>query len=111
VLHSNVSSQRPPAVGVELPAMMNSAGEGIGRLLMLELVPIRVNMTHRMLCIRHSTGGWRTRCSLRCSNGSRRLYRRGAWYPTDVSEATLYLMQNTFMAGATISIDGGRPVE
>jgi len=107
ILFSGISSHRPPNGGT-LPAAINSAVEGLGRALAVELAPIRVNIISPGLI---DTPAW----DKMDSND------RGAMFkmvgdmvsvgrvgtPEDIAKAALYLMGNAYSTGNTLFIDGG----
>jgi NAD(P)-dependent dehydrogenase (short-subunit alcohol dehydrogenase family) len=107
VMFSGISSHRPPDGGT-LPSAINSAVEGLGRALAVELAPIRVNIISPGLI---DTPAWEKMDS----------ERRGAMFnmvssmvsvgrvgkAEDIAKAAIYLMSNSYSTGNTLFIDGG----
>lgn len=108
VLVAGTNSQRPGRGSVVMAAI-NSAVEGLARGLAVELAPIRVN------CI--SPGPVDTPLWSKLPAEQRdALYRTSAaelpvgriGRPEDIALAALYLMQDGFVTGTTLFVDGGR---
>lgn len=109
VLMSGAASVRPvPGVGASAYVACNAAIEGLARGLAVELAPIRVNAV--------SPGTidgtlWRSRpASVRDAAfayyaGAAALGRVGT--EDEVARAVIFLMENSFITGATIYADGG----
>ncbi len=109
VLMSGAASVRPvPGVGASAYVACNAAIEGLARGLAVELAPIRVNAVSP-----GTTDGtlWRGRpdavreAAFTFYAGAAALGRVGT--EDEVARAVIFLMENTFMTGATIYADGG----
>jgi len=107
VLTSGIASSRAPK-GLTIGASICSAMEGFTRALAVELAPLRVNIV--------SPGFVRTplwanipendRDAMYQDVGSRLLVGR-VGEADEIAQAYLYLMNNTFVTGQTLVIDGG----
>ena len=105
-LFSGSASRRP--IGAAALTAINSAVEGLGRGLALELAPVRVNVISPGLV---DTDMWS-----RLPNGQRkemveqarrRLPARHVATAADIAELTLAVLLNRYMTGAVVDIDGG----
>ena len=87
---------------------MNSAVEGLGRALAVELAPIRVNICSPGLIDtpRHEAQG-RQKAEKMYAAVAQNLPVKRVGQPEDVAETILYLMNNKFTTGSTLFIDGG----
>lgn len=108
ILFSGMSSQKPPSGGT-LPASLNSAVEGLGGALAVELAPeIRVNTIAPGVI---DTPVWEQMSTSDRANmfeavsGMVAVGRVGT--PADIATAALYLMANGYSTGNTLFIDGG----
>ena len=106
-LTSGVRSQRPNASGM-LQSAINSAVEGLGRGLSVELAPVRVNVISPGIIETPLFGGMaaadREAMFARLREG---LPVRRLGQPEDVALAALSLMKNPYITGTTVVIDGG----
>lgn len=105
-LFSGSASQRP--IGVAALTAINSAVEGLGRALALELAPVRVNVICPGLV---DTEIWdrmpdaqRTEM---LENARHRLPARHVANAADIAELTLSVLLNRYMTGSVVVIDGG----
>jgi NAD(P)-dependent dehydrogenase (short-subunit alcohol dehydrogenase family) len=107
VLISGQLSQRPSA-GAVIIASVNSAVEGLGRALAVELAPIRVNICSPGLIDtpRHEAQG-RQKAEEFFASYAQNLPLKRVGQPEDVAETILYLMNNKFTTGSTLFVDGG----
>jgi NAD(P)-dependent dehydrogenase (short-subunit alcohol dehydrogenase family) len=103
-LLSGAGALRPPA-GTVLPAAMNSAIVGLGKALAVELGPTRVNVVMPGVVDTPLHGDRRE--GLRTWAESGALPARHFGQPTDIAEAILFLVQNPYVSGHTLVIDGG----
>lgn len=109
VLFSGWISRKPMA-GVSTLAAIDAAIEALGRTLALEIAPIRVNvLTPGMI----DTPLWGARMgkaeqSKHFENIGKQLPVGRAGLPEDIAHAALFLIQNGFMTGAVLDIDGGQ---
>lgn len=101
---------RKPAIGLSTLAAIDGAVESLARVLALELAPVRVNaVTPGMI----DTPLWSARLSpdeqdrhFRQVGQSLPVGRAGA--ADDVAQAVAFLMQNGFVTGTVLDIDGGQ---
>ncbi len=101
VLFSGVYGTRP-VMNTAIMSSINSAIEGLGRALAVELSPLRVNVvcpgaidTPRL-------------ASLRGNNASfEHLLTKRIGTPEEAAQAVLYLLSNGYTTGTTLCIDGG----
>ena len=107
VLISGQLSQRPSA-GAVIIGTVNSAVEGLGRALAVELAPIRVNICSPGLIDtpRHEAQGRQKAVEFFASYAQKLPVGR-VGQPEDVAETILYLMNNKFTTGSTLFVDGG----
>lgn len=107
VLFSGVLSQRP-LPNTAIMASVNSAVEGLGRALAVELAPIRVNIV--------SPGYTNTpRVADMPEKDREMIFQKAAaqlpvgriGQPQDIAQTVLYLMSNGFVTGSTLFVDGG----
>ncbi|MEO0379582.1 MAG: SDR family oxidoreductase [Pseudomonadota bacterium] len=102
---------RKPMKGLGTLAAVDGAIESLGRVAALELAPIRVNT---IVPGQIDTPLWRTRLSEEAAqayfgtvDNDLPVGRRGQ--PEEVAQAILALMNNPFITGTTLDIDGGQP--
>jgi len=107
VFFSGVISQRPQLNSVVM-ATVNSAVEGLGRALAVELAPIRVNVIAPGLIEtpRYANLSEADRATVFANNIVKSPIKR-LGQPQEIAEAILFLMTNTFMTGQTVFVDGG----
>ena len=103
VLISGLYSQRPSSSST-IPSAVNSALQGLGRALAVELAPIRVNICCPGLIDtpRHPPEKRKSFPSIAKSFPARRIGQA-----EDVAQTILHLMSNAFTTGTTAFIDGG----
>jgi len=103
VLISGLYSQRPSNSST-IPSAVNSALEGLGRALAVELAPIRVNICCPGLIDtpRHPPEKREHFPSI-----AKTFPARCIGQAEDVAEAILHLMSNAFITGTTVFVDGG----
>jgi NAD(P)-dependent dehydrogenase (short-subunit alcohol dehydrogenase family) len=104
ILLSGAGALRPPS-GTSLAAAMNSAILGLGKALAVELAPTRVNVVMPGVVDTSLHGDRRE--ALRAWAESAALPARRFGQPTDIAEAILFLLQNPYVSGHTLVIDGG----
>jgi NAD(P)-dependent dehydrogenase (short-subunit alcohol dehydrogenase family) len=106
-LFSGAFSQRPSPGSSTLTAI-NSAVEGLGRALAVELSPTRVNVVSPGLVDTPIYGGMpeEKRKAMFSAVAAANLVKR-IGRPEDIAETVLYLMGNGYMTGATIYVEGG----
>ncbi len=106
VLFSGNASRKP--IGAAALTAINSAVEGLGRALALELAPVRVNTICPGLV---DTEMWeRLPGSQRAEmmeQARKRLPARHVATARDIAELTLSVMTNRYITGTTVDIDGG----
>jgi NAD(P)-dependent dehydrogenase (short-subunit alcohol dehydrogenase family) len=106
VLFSGNASRKP--IGAAALTAINSAVEGLGRALALELAPVRVNTICPGLV---DTEMWqRLPAGQRdemMEQSRRRLPARHVASAADIAELTLAVMTNRYMTGSTVDVDGG----
>ena len=106
-LFSGAYSQRPGR-GASLLSAINSAVEGLGRALAVELSPIRVNVISPGLVDTPIYSGMPEEkrkamyTAVAASNLVKRIGR-----PDDIAETALYLMTNGYTTGSTLYVEGG----
>lgn len=107
-LSSGIAAHRPPQAGWTLGASICSAMEGLTRGLAVELKPLRVNIV--------SPGFVRTPLWRDIPEDAREaMYAEAAGRlpvghvgdPDDIAQAYLFLMQQPFATGQTLTVDGG----
>ncbi|MEW6324434.1 MAG: SDR family oxidoreductase [Nitrospirota bacterium] len=110
VLFSGIASRKPMA-GLSTYAAIDGAIESLARTLALELAPIRVNVVTPGVI---ETPAWDgmpepvRRAQLDAIAASLPVKRVGT--PDDVAKTVLYLLDNEFMTGAIVDVDGGHRV-
>lgn len=107
VFFSGVISQRPQA-NLAVMAAINSAIEGLGRSLAIELAPIRVNVIAPGIVDtpRYSAMPDNERISM-FNTLSKKLPIGRIGNAEELAEAVLFLMTNTYTTGTTLYVDGG----
>lgn len=108
IMFSGRLSQRPSNNGTVLLSAVNSAIEGLGRALALELSPIRVNvispgLTRTSLHTNLSSDEFNEKFKTTCDQF---VIKRAAEVH-EIALAALYLMQSTYTTGSTLFNDGG----
>ena len=108
VLISGQLSQRPSA-GAVIVASVNSAVEGLGRALAVELAPIRVNICSPGLTDtpRAEARLGRQKAEAFFASYAEKLPLKRVGQAQDIAEAILYLMNNPYTTGHTLFVDGG----
>jgi NAD(P)-dependent dehydrogenase (short-subunit alcohol dehydrogenase family) len=92
-------------------AITNAAADTLARSLALELAPIRVNAISPGVIDTSAWDGLGEQgkadyfAEMRQRNPARRI-----GTPTDIAQAVLFAMTNTFLTGQTLHIDGGEPL-
>ena len=107
VLFSGVASRKPGAGAPALTAI-NSAVEGLGKALAVELAPVRVNVMAPGVVETELWDGLpaATRAAtLKSFTQGQPIARPGR--PEEIAAAVLYMMTATFMTGAVVDVDGG----
>lgn len=102
-LFSGIAAHRPVR-GLAVAAAANGAVEAFARALAVELAPLRVNAVCPGSVETHELDEER-RTALAHSLPARRV---GA--PDDVAQAVLFLLQNPFVTGTVLHIDGGKMI-
>jgi NAD(P)-dependent dehydrogenase (short-subunit alcohol dehydrogenase family) len=98
-------------VGTLAVAITNAAADTLARSLALELAPIRVNAISPGVIDTSAWDGLGEQgkadyfAEMRQRNPARRI-----GTPTDIAQAVLFAMTNTFLTGQTLHIDGGEPL-
>jgi NAD(P)-dependent dehydrogenase (short-subunit alcohol dehydrogenase family) len=107
---SGIAAYRPGA-GASVVAIVNSALAGLARALAVELAPVRVNVV---------SPGWtdtpvwdvitdsRSEKEARLQQMAQRLPARRVGQPEDIAQAVLPLMQNGYITGTVLHVDGGQ---
>jgi NAD(P)-dependent dehydrogenase (short-subunit alcohol dehydrogenase family) len=106
-LFAGVWSQRP-VPGSSIVTAINSAVEGLGRALALELAPIRVNTVSPGIVDTPLYAGMapeKREAMFREAAASIPAKRIGR--PEEIALTVLYLMSNTYTTGSTLYVDGG----
>ena len=107
VFFSGVVSRRPQA-NLSVMAAVNSAVEGLGRALAVELAPIRVNViAPGVIDTPRYAGMSEADRSAMFTSLAEKLPVKHVGQPQELAEAVLFLMTNTFMTGQTVFVDGG----
>jgi len=105
-LFSGTASRKP--IGAAALTAINSAVEGLGRALAMELAPVRVNVICPGLVETEMwerlPGGQRLEM---LEQSRRRLPARHVATATDIAEMTLAVLLNRYMTGTVVDIDGG----
>jgi NAD(P)-dependent dehydrogenase (short-subunit alcohol dehydrogenase family) len=105
-LFSGSASRKP--IGAAALTAINSAVEGLGRALALELAPVRVNVICPGLVDTEMWGrlGSGQRLEM-MEQARRRLPARHVATAADIAEMTLSVLLNRYMTGTVVDIDGG----
>lgn len=105
---SGILAQRP-GTGMPILAAANAAVEALGRALALELAPVRVNTVSPGMT--RDTGAYLGMPEAAREGMFRdiaaRLPVKKVGTPDDLAAATLALMENPFLTGVTLPVDGG----
>ncbi len=103
---SGASALKPPRAGMSVLAAANSAILTFARALALELAPVRVNAVTPGVV---DTSVWdaEQRAGIKAWAESEELPARRFGQPDDIANAILFLMQNAYMTGHNLVIDGG----
>jgi NAD(P)-dependent dehydrogenase (short-subunit alcohol dehydrogenase family) len=104
---AGIWSQRP-VIGGSVVTAINSAIEGLGRALALELAPIRVNTVSPGIVdtpIYSAMAPEKREAMFKEAAGSVPAKRIGK--PAEVAQTVLYLMSNAYSTGNTLYVDGG----
>jgi NAD(P)-dependent dehydrogenase (short-subunit alcohol dehydrogenase family) len=106
-LFSGAYSQRPGR-GATLLSAINSAVEGLGRALAVELSPTRVNVISPGLVDTPIYSGMpeEKRKAMFSAVAAANLVKR-VGKPEDIAETVLYLMNNGYTTGSTLYVEGG----
>lgn len=97
-----------PQAGASIPAAMNSAVEGLGRALAVELSPIRVNVVSPGIVDTPAYDGMPSAEKQKLfERVAARLPAKRTGTPADVARAALYAMCSPFVTGSTVTVDGG----
>ena len=97
-----------PEPGSAILTTINSAIEGLGRVLAVELSPLRVNVVSPGLTDTPLYAGWsaeQRESIYKAVAAALPAKRIGA--PEDIAEAVLYLMNSSFTTGSVVRPDGG----
>jgi len=107
VFFSGVISQRPQA-NLSIMAAVNSAIEGLGRALAVELAPIRINTVAPGIVDTPRYAGMpeADRQAMFASLGEK-LPAGRVGQSEELAQAVIYLLTNTFTTGTTLYVDGG----
>ena len=107
VFFSGFVSQKPQK-NLVVMASVNSAVEGLGRALAIELSPIRVNVVAPGII---DTPRYASMTEMDRQTMFEQLAKKlpvgHVGQANEVAEAVLFLLQNTFMTGQTVFVDGG----
>ncbi len=98
------AASRKPMQGYAMIAAMNGAIEGLMRTLAVELSPIRVNAVSPGLIDTHNFDPERRQAV------AQRLPVKQIGEPSHVAAGVLFLMQNPYVTGTVLCIDGGSPL-
>jgi len=103
---SGASALKPPRDGMSVLAAVNAAIVTFARALALELAPVRVNVVTPGVV---DTGVWDAEQRLRTKAWaeSADLPAQRFGQPDDIAEAIVFLMNNPYMTGHNLVIDGG----
>lgn len=104
---AGIWSQRP-APGSSVVTAINSAIEGLGRALALELAPIRVNTISPGIVDTPIYAGMapeKRETMFQAAAASIPIKRVAR--PEEIAQTVLYLMSNTYTTGSTLYVDGG----
>lgn len=87
---------------------MNAALEGVAKILAKELAPIRVNVISPGLTVTEAYEGMDTQArQAMLSKAAASLPAGKAGAPEDLAQGYLFAIDNPFITGAVIDIDGG----
>jgi NAD(P)-dependent dehydrogenase (short-subunit alcohol dehydrogenase family) len=107
VLFSGILSRKPSS-GMAVLSAINAAVEGLGRALAVELAPIRVNVISPGLV---ATSAYEKmpedQREAMFQNTANRLPVGRIGNPEEIAATVLHLMENGYITGAVIDIDGG----
>ncbi len=99
-----------PIPGGAVVSASCGAVEALARALALELAPIRVNALRPGLIdtpLHEKLAGSPERAARRIAQGAAHLPLKRAGTAEDIAQAALFLMQNRFTTGVTLTVDGG----
>jgi NAD(P)-dependent dehydrogenase (short-subunit alcohol dehydrogenase family) len=107
VFFSGVISQRPQP-NLSVMASVNSAVEGLGRALAVELAPLRVNVIAPGFVDtpRYGTMSEADRQTM-FSNLEKKLLVKHIGQSEELAEAVMFLLSNTYTTGTTMYVEGG----
>ena len=104
---SGVAAKRP-SVGSAVMTAVNSAVEGLGRALAVELAPMRVNVLSPGIVDTPRWGKMKPEEKQSFFNNiANRLLVKRIGYAEELAEALVFLMTNGFITGETLEISGG----
>jgi NAD(P)-dependent dehydrogenase (short-subunit alcohol dehydrogenase family) len=104
------TATRKPIPGGAVISASCGAVEALARSLAIELAPIRVNTVAPGLIdtpLHEKLMGNKERAAKRIADIAARLPLKRAGRPEDIAEAVLFLMNNRFTTGITLTVDGG----
>lgn len=104
---AGIWSQRP-VLGSSVVAAINSAMEGLGRALAVELAPIRVNTVSPGIVDTPLYAGMaRDKKEAMFKEVAASVPAKRIGKPEDIAQTVLYLMSNGYTTGSTLYVDGG----
>ncbi len=104
---AGIWSQRP-VPGSSVVTAINSAIEGLGRALALELAPIRVNTISPGIVDTPIYAGMATeKREAMFHEAAASIPIKRVARPEEIAQTVLYLMSNTYTTGSTLYVDGG----
>lgn len=102
------SLSRKPSAGMAIVSAINAAVEGLGRALAVELAPLRVNVISPGLVATPAYEGMSPDQRDKMFQGAASHLPVGRiGNPDEIAATAIHLMQNGYMAGAVIDVDGG----
>ncbi len=107
IFFAGIWSQRP-VPGSSVVTAINSAIEGLGRALSLELAPIRVNTISPGIVDTPIYAGMSPeKREAMFKQAAESVPAKRIARPEEIAQAVLYLMSNTYTTGSTLYVDGG----
>ncbi|GAC1576130.1 MAG: SDR family oxidoreductase [Sphingomicrobium sp.] len=100
---------RKPAGGVPIFASIDGAIESLGRVMAIDLAPIRVNVVAPgIIDTPMLRGHGETAAQAMLAGYGERVLVGRAGQPSEVADAVMFLIGNEFVSGSVLDIDGGK---
>lgn len=103
------AARRKPALGAAIVTVVNAAVEAFAKVLAAELAPVRVNVVSPGLV--RDTGAYlkmpEDKREAMFKNASEQLPLRRVGTPDDIAQATMFLLNNKYVTGTILDVEGG----